>query len=68
MAANLKAYFKERIIESIATLSSQVFPQVVKVILEQQTGERFELRGQTVTGEPVGYTLDANSKHFEKVF
>lgn len=68
MAANLNAYFKERIIESITTLSSQIFPQLVKVILEHQTNAIFELRGQTVSGEPVGYTLDANSKHFEKVF
>ncbi|MDB5136538.1 MAG: hypothetical protein JWP37_3141 [Mucilaginibacter sp.] len=68
MAANLNAYFKERVIESISTLSSQVFPQLVKIILEHENGETFELRGQTVTGEPVGYTVDANSKHFEKVF
>lgn len=68
MQSNLNAYFKDKVNESINTLSSQIFPQVAKIILEHQCNELFELRGQTTTGEPVGYTVDANSKKFDKVF
>ncbi|MBS1503252.1 MAG: ATP-binding protein, partial [Bacteroidetes bacterium] len=67
MDPKLKTDFTDRLVKSIATLSSQQFPHVAKIVIEHNYGIHLELRGQTISGEPVGHTLDANSDGFEDV-
>jgi tetratricopeptide (TPR) repeat protein len=67
MGPSLKAYFIERIFTSIQSVSSQIFPQIAKIILDHKCNDNFELRGQTIQGEPVGHIIDANTECFEKV-
>ena len=61
MDPKLKINFTERLINAISSLSSQQFPAVAKIVLEHKYNIQLELRGQTITGEPVGHTLDANT-------
>lgn len=67
MDPKLKTNFTSRLINAIESLSSQNFPAVAKIIIEHKYKIQFELRGQTITGEPVGHTLDANTSGYADV-
>lgn len=61
MNRNQRNNYVQKIKDSLSSIGSQDFTFLAQIILQEKYKLQFELRGQTVSGEPVGHSLDANS-------
>jgi len=61
MNKNQRKNYVQKIENSLSSIGGQDFTFLAQIILQEKYKLQFELRGQTVSGEPVGHSLDANS-------
>lgn len=64
MNPNLRKTYIKEIERSLETLGSQSLADIGQILLEAQTGLKIEKRGQSISGEPVGWIVDVNSNGF----
>ncbi len=63
---DINTLFK-KVDSSLSVMDNIQFAEVAHILLEDMLGLKIDRRGQSLTGEPVGYVLDSTSEDFKVV-